>query len=154
MSGSAAVALLRAGRIDDLPALLQLEATFPGDRLSPRQLRYHLRRPPRLLVAEDARGIAGYSLLLRRAGERRARLYSLVVAADRRGAGIGRALLEAAERAAAAAGADGMRLEVRADNVAAIALYRRAGYIETGHRRGYYDDGEAAVCMARDFAAP
>ena len=153
MNGSAAVALLREGCPGDLPALFQLEAAFPGDRLSLRQLRYHLRRPPRIVVAEDAGGIAGYSLLLRRAGERRARLYSLVVATDRRGRGIGRMLLAAAERAAAAGGAHGLRLEVRVDNADAIELYRRAGYSETGRRSNYYDDGETALCMARDFPA-
>ena len=39
-------------------------------------------------------------------------------------------------------------LEVRADNTAAIALYVRAGWRASGHRRGYYRDGSDATRMS------
>ena len=38
-------------------------------------------------------------------------------------------------------------LEVRASNAAAAGLYAKLGFVEEGRRRGYYDDGEDAVCM-------
>ena len=38
-------------------------------------------------------------------------------------------------------------LEVRASNAAASGLYAKLGFVEEGRRRGYYDDGEDAVCM-------
>ncbi|MBI2779202.1 MAG: GNAT family N-acetyltransferase [Gammaproteobacteria bacterium] len=55
-------------------------------------------------------------------------VYSLVVDPACQGRGIARGLLEAAEQAAAAKGCITMRLEVRADNEAAIRLYCKAGY--------------------------
>lgn len=143
---------LRDATLADLPALLALEAQFPGDRLSRRQLRHHLQHG-RIRVAEQAGGIAGYHLLLWRSGSRVARLYSIVVADACRGQGIGARLLADAERAAAAGAAAELRLEVRADNPTAIGLYLRHGFRETGRRPGYYDDGEAAVCMRRPIPA-
>jgi len=41
-------------------------------------------------------------------------------------------------------------LEVRADNVGAIALYEKCGFAETGRRKRYYADGADAVCMTRE----
>ncbi len=38
-------------------------------------------------------------------------------------------------------------LEVRASNASASGLYAKLGFVEEGRRRGYYDDGEDAVCM-------
>lgn len=40
-------------------------------------------------------------------------------------------------------------LEVRAGNHAALALYRRNGFIECGCRRGYYSDTEDAILMEK-----
>jgi ribosomal-protein-alanine N-acetyltransferase len=46
-------------------------------------------------------------------------------------------------------------LEVRAGNAAALALYRKSDFQETGLRRGYYaDPPEDAVVMARDLSTP
>ena len=138
----------------DLPALSGLEAQFPGDRLSRRQLRHHLSSPRAALrVLEGPSGLLGYSLLLNRRGSALWRLYSLVVDASARGAGLGRILLLDAERHAAAAGAAALRLEVRADNQAAIALYLRAGYGERASKPGYYDDGVDARVLQRSLAS-
>jgi [ribosomal protein S18]-alanine N-acetyltransferase len=141
---------LRWAQPEDLPALQALEAGFPGDRLSPRQLRRHLDAGARLRVAVDDEGrLLGYALVLRRSGSRLARLYSLAVAAAARGRGLGRALLGDAERLARQAGATALRLEVRCDNAAAIALYRGAGYRDDGRRAAYYEDGTDALRMRR-----
>ena len=63
---SADAPVFRDATIDDLPRLLQIEAQFPGDRLSPRQFRHHLRRGARIRVVENAGHIVGYSLVLLR----------------------------------------------------------------------------------------
>ncbi len=140
---------IRSAVATDLPELQRLEAQFPGDRLSRRQLRYHLARPGRVLrVQPAAGGLAGYALLLLPAG-RPARLYSIVVDSAARGAGIGARLLRDAEACARGMGADRLRLEVRADNAAAQALYRAAGYELFGVHRTYYDDGGDALRFER-----
>jgi ribosomal protein S18 acetylase RimI-like enzyme len=53
---------------------------------------------------------------------------NIFVRPDRRGEGIGSALLAAAERRLAARGVDVISLEVMADNETARRFYRRAGY--------------------------
>lgn len=154
MSADAASVSLRDGRLDDLPALLALEAQFPGDRLSARQFRRHLISPSaRLRVIELGTTLAGYALLFRRRGSTMARLYSIAVDASARGRGIGAALLADAEAAARAAGATALRLEVRFDNAAAIALYRARGYREFGRHGGYYADGADALRFEKPLAA-
>jgi ribosomal protein S18 acetylase RimI-like enzyme len=146
--------LLRQAEPDDLPQLLRLEAQFPGDRLAPRQLRFHLKKiDGRLRVIADGSKILGYSLALRRSGSRIARLYSLVIDQQLRGSGFGGRLLRDAEATAQIAGADVIRLEVRADNAAAIALYRRAGYYDIGQRWRYYDDGADALRLEKSLGA-
>lgn len=134
---------VRTARLADLPALLVIEARFPGDRLSPRQFRYHLASPrARLRVATSAAdGVLGYHLLLVSGWSRWGRLYSLAVDPAARGRGVGRSLLADAERQARTAGCHGMKLEVRQDNLAARALYEGAGYRFDAALPGYYDDG-------------
>ncbi len=135
----------------DLARLVELEARFPGDRLSRRALRHHLRSPnARLIVAHLAGRVVGYALLLRTRRSPWWRLYSLVRAADAP-AGTGRALVEAVLAAARSAGARGIRLEVRADNLQAIRLYESCGFRLFGSRPDYYEDGATALRMAWDL---
>jgi [ribosomal protein S18]-alanine N-acetyltransferase len=145
--------LLRDATTDDLPALLGLESSFPGDRLSARQYRHHLRNPrARLRVATVEGRLVGSSLLLTRAGSRRARLYSIVVDPACRGRGVGRVLAEDVLKQAREAGCDRLDLEVRADNASAQALYRALGFSEQRRLPGYYDDGMDGVRLERATA--
>ena len=133
---------LRTARATDLPALLALEQTFPGDRMSARQFRHHLASPrARWRVAEQGGRLLGYALVLLRRGSDRARLYSIAVDPDARGHGLGRRLLAAAEKDAARAGCTVVSLEVRQDNPAANALYQSAGYRRLAALPAYYEDG-------------
>lgn len=144
----------RDATLADLPALLALEQQFPGDRLGRRAFRHHLRRPSsRLRVACAGEAAGGYSLILHRADSADARLYSLIVAPALRGGGLGARLLADAERCARADGAHGLRLEVRADNATALRLYLRAGYVRSGARIRYYEDGADAVRLRKDLSA-
>ncbi len=59
-------------------------------------------------------------------------LYSVWVAPEARGQGVGRALVEEAVRAAREAGYTRMVLEVSEHGLAARALYARLGFMETG----------------------
>lgn len=139
----------------DLPRLLALEAMFAGDRLSPRQFRHHLVSPrARLRVIECGGRVSAYALVLLRQGSRIARLYSIAVDPALRGAGLGAALLDDALQQAGAAGRACLRLEVRQDNVAAIALYRRAGFVPFGEIPGYYEDGCTALRLERAVNHP
>ena len=96
----------------------------------------------------------GGCALVRTAGGE-AELLTIAVAPEARRRGLGAALLDGCLAEAAAAGAERLHLEVSAANAPAIALYTRAGFAETGRRRGYYagDGGrEDALLMSRSLA--
>jgi ribosomal-protein-alanine acetyltransferase len=145
---------VRAARRADIAALAALESLFPGDRLSRASFRHLLTRGHAgVWVRTERDRVVGNAVVLYRHGSRRARLYSLVTHPDCRGRGIGAQLLARAERAARERGCERMTLEVRPDNTAALALYRRCGYAETGRRRGFYEDGSDALCLERPLSA-
>lgn len=138
----------------DLEALETLELSFPGDRLPRASLARLLGRDSaELWVAEADGRVIGDAVVLFRKGFASARLYSLVVSLESRGRGVARALLARAEQGARERGAVSMRLEVRADNGAAIALYRREGYEVVGSTAEYYQDHSEALRMLKRFAA-
>ena len=77
----------------------------------------------------------------------------LAVRRDHQGAGLGSALMRQLELFGRQRGASQITLEAREHNVAALALYQRAGFAIVGRRPRYYtDSGEAAVLMTRDLA--
>lgn len=144
---------LREAEPEDLEALMRLEEqSFSSDRFSRAQYERLLEsREGTTLVVEVVGEIAGSAIVLWRRGYRGARLYSIAVAPDHRGEGLGRMLLEAAEQAALRHGCSRMSLEVRKDNEAAIELYRTAGYRHSREIPGYYEDGADAVRLIHDF---
>jgi ribosomal-protein-alanine acetyltransferase len=138
---------IRAASPNDLDAIFALEqAVFSADRLSRRSLRAFIQSPNRpLLVAMLEGSLAGYALVALREGSAAARLYSIAVDPSRGRRGVGRALMAASERYTAAHGRQSLRLEVRSDNHAAIALYERLGFRQFGQYDGYYADGACAL---------
>ena len=86
---------IRAASPDDIDALSAIEAAvFATDRISRRSFRALIARPTAAtLVAEADGAVAGYAMILFRAGTGMARLYSLAVAPERAGRGLGKKLL-------------------------------------------------------------
>ena len=144
---------VRRGTPDDLAALGAIESSvFPGDRLSRRSFRRLLSAPSAVtLVAVAGERIVGYAIVLLRRSSSVARLYSLARDATDGSRGIGTTLLEAAEREAAARGASQIRLELRADNAAALNLYERHGYVVFGRTADYYEDHADALRMRKSL---
>lgn len=143
----------RYAQVTDMPALLDLEqASFSGDRLSRRRLLHWIQADNAfLLVAEREQRIVAYALVLLRKGQRLARLYSLAVAEECKGQGIGRLLLQQAEVEAKQRGWQVMRLEVAENNYAAIALYESQGYQVFATYPEYYDDHQNALRMEKNL---
>jgi [ribosomal protein S18]-alanine N-acetyltransferase len=138
-------ARIRSAEPADIGALIDLEnRSFSSDRISRSGLRRLIASPSaEVIVAAQGEAVAGYAVLLYRAGSRLARLYSLAVASEFRG--LGRELLAAAETHASRHGCSLLRLEVRHDNQRAVNLYERAGYRRFGEKAGYYADGATAL---------
>ena len=88
---------------------------------------------PMCFVIGDARGFA-----MGRAVAGEAELLTLAVDPLLRRQGIGATLVQNFLTAARGRGAESAFLEVIEDNHAARELYLKAGFVETGLRRGYY----------------
>jgi ribosomal protein S18 acetylase RimI-like enzyme len=146
--------VVRRATRGDLAALDALEGTFPGDRISRASFARFLQAPTAdVWVAESAGRVVGDAVVVYRRPFLSARLYSIVVDPAWRGRGVARSLLERSERGARERGCVTMRLEVRDDNEAAIALYRSVGYDDVGRTDDYYEDGSAARRMRKRFVS-
>jgi [ribosomal protein S18]-alanine N-acetyltransferase len=79
-------------------------------------------------------------------------LMNVTVLPEVRRHGLGTALVRHALTAAGAQGARTALLEVRASNGAALAMYRKLGFVQKSVRQGYYDHPrEDAVIMMREL---
>jgi ribosomal-protein-alanine N-acetyltransferase len=149
-SAEGRAAVIRAGRRGDLAAIASIERRSFQNPWSEKSLAEALESDPPITVlvaAGEGNAPLGYAILRVAAGE--AEVLSLAVEPGARRQGQGRALLEAALERAREAGAAAIHLEVRVTNAAALALYRRLGFVEVGRRRSYYADGTDAFLMRR-----
>jgi RimJ/RimL family protein N-acetyltransferase len=140
---------VRPGTDDDLDAAVELTEAVaiegrwiateaPVDRIARRALyESSIRRPDaQLFVAEDDGRIVGHlGMEVQSYGVAD---FGMMVATDRRGEGVGGALLTAAIDWARHAGAHKIALQVWPDNDAAIALYRKFGFEQEGLLRRHY----------------
>jgi [ribosomal protein S18]-alanine N-acetyltransferase len=142
---------VRLATLSDLDGIHALEnASFQHDRLSRRAIRSFIAAPHgRLLVAKFGVVLAGYGVLVLRINSRVARLYSIAVDPRFGRRGVGRALMQGAEDLATERGCVVLRLEVRQENAAAIALYESHGYQPFGEYHDYYQDGASALRMEK-----
>jgi len=137
---------IRKGRASDLAAVMALDREIPNgphwtemqwlDMLREETIS-HVQRW--VFVAEGSNGsLAGSVVVGFVAGT--AELEWIAVSAVARRCGLGRALCARAVDWAVTQGATEVHLELRASNVAAMALYRSAGFVEQGKRKHYYSD--------------
>lgn len=87
-----------------------------------------------------------------------AELLTIAVSPAHRRNGLGKELLSDFESSAKHRGGKTCFLEVAANNVAAIALYTRHGYTESGRRKGYYSAKNIpttdAILLSRPLILP
>jgi len=103
-------------------------------------------------VGDDGR-VVGYVVadLVPNHGEGIGHVKDLAVASECRGRGVGSRLLGRALRALVDQGAGSVKLEVRQSNDDARKLYERFGFEHRGRVPRYYDNGEDAIVMVREF---
>jgi putative acetyltransferase len=142
----------------EVVALLAL-ADERSEALYPQESRHGLSLE--LLLAQDVRffvariggpavGCGGFRLL----SPCRAEMKRVFVAAEARGQGVGRAIVEAVEAAAASEGATTMYLETGVKSDEAIRLYGRLGYAECGPFADYRPDPLSVFMVKSLGAAP
>ena len=127
MSVQQLIKFAESGQLDEL---LNIESRcFQFDRISRRSFK-RLIKPGahQLIVLMQKQVVAGYALILYRAGTNLARLYSIAVLPEYQGKGYSRLLLTRAEELTLEKYCVFLRLEVDVNNATAISLYKKYGY--------------------------
>ncbi len=129
---------LRKAESTDLADLARLERETLEHPWTEAQLGEELlRADARVLIATEGAEVLGFALA--RLGAGVLELLRIGVDHAHRHRGIGGTLLAGVVQAAREAKADEVWLEVRAGNLAAVALYRKAGFEQVGRRPHYYE---------------
>ena len=121
-------------------------AAFPHEAWGAGALQVQLEMQSVLGLLDDRGGLA----LLRVTADE-AEILTIGVIPGMRRRGIGRDLLDECMRRTRALGARSLFLEVGVRNRAARALYEASGFVEVGHRRHYYANGEDALILRADL---
>jgi [ribosomal protein S18]-alanine N-acetyltransferase len=136
---------IRQFRAEDISAISEIEQLsfkdpFPTYFLS--QLADA--NPDTFLVAVKGDKIVGYAVIDKWPDQDH--LVSIAVLPESRRKGVGQALLaHLIEKLQTGS----LRLEVRRSNKAALDLYRKNGFVQTGLAHSYYTDGEDALQMEK-----
>ena len=146
----------RAGRIRDLKPgdmekILEIEyRCFPDPY--PLSLLNHLyeTNPDGFLVAEVDGKVAGYVIGVMRWGSN-GHIIAVAVDPPYRRCGVGTALMEKIMERLYSKGARVARLEVRKSNLGAQRFYSSLGFKPKEEIPFYYEDGETAILMTREF---
>lgn len=138
----------------DLPQVSKVErASFP-DRPYTRLdfVAYMLIAREGFIVASDRGSVVGYVIALSQGGE--GSIQSIAVSPEARGKGVGELLMRSALDHLSARSSR-VRLLVAAGNDAALRLYRKLSFEETGKVFAkYYSDGDDALEMDRELSRP
>jgi ribosomal-protein-alanine N-acetyltransferase len=144
--------LLRPMRDGDLDEVLQIEQAchpFPWSR---QMFSDCLAAGYRCVALAIPGQLAGYGIMM--FGYSEVQVLNLCIRAELRGRGHARALLEYLLRLARDGAATNALLEVRPSNLAALRLYRQAGFVQIGMRRDYYpavDGREDALVLRKSL---
>jgi [ribosomal protein S18]-alanine N-acetyltransferase len=132
----------------DADVLAAIHATaFPaGDAWSRDVFDLQLALPNVFALLHESSG-----LIMVRVAADEAEILTLAIAPTARRGGLGYFLLMKATESASYLGAQALFLEVSVTNIAARALYTKAGFIETGRRPHYYSDRSDALVLRLDL---
>jgi len=133
---------IQRATINDLETLYQIEREcFTIEAFSKEHIAYLLQNPNTIsLVAQTNGEIVGFivGLIHRQDKMITGRVYTIDVASKHRRKGVGLKLLDELERIFVKRGVKICYLEARANNVAALELYRKRGYVEMEKLKKYY----------------
>jgi ribosomal-protein-alanine N-acetyltransferase len=149
----------RRAKVADCAALAEIHVTSFKRGWSDSEFEALLVQPGVFAVLAERRGRFGSrapaGFIFYRATVEEAEILSVAVAPEFRRRGVGRALIEEAMRHLYRVGARSIHLEVEDGNHAAINLYRRVEFRESGRRPAYYQQGRdkpaGALVMARQL---
>lgn len=137
-------------RNSDVDPVARLAVQTLQERYAPEWLAEHANLDNgTFLVARDipTNQVVGFALA--QTGEAEGHLLALAVDSQRRGQGIGRALLADVREHMRRQGAMRLKLDVRWDDPSARRFYARQGFAPAGIKEGVYSDGSDALEMAK-----
>ncbi len=135
----------------DLDEVLPIEASSFSSPWSRRHFLDELTSPLSFpMVARMSDGlVAGYICMMMVLDE--GSVLNVAVHPQLRRKGIGKMMIQAALAEFHSRGASFVALEVRPTNKAALSIYEGFGFVVTGRRKAYYENGEDAVLMEYDI---
>lgn len=148
--------LIEYATVKDIARLVEIENelfdsnNFP---LSKNNFYYHIKKNNLFLVAKYNSVLVGYILILNKKNSKIARIYSFGISKYFQGHGFAQKLLNESFSHVRSynANINAMSLEVRADNVKAIALYKKMGFRQKEILYSYYLDNENAIKMIKNI---
>ena len=140
--------IIRKMTLDDLEQVIAIDQVSFSLPWPPRSFQFELTDNPasRSWVAEVGGRVAAMLVAWLIVDE--IHIATIATHPDFRKQGIGEKLLSFTLQSAKDEGAVTSFLEVREGNSAALMMYHKFGYVESGRREGYYkDNGEDAILM-------
>ena len=137
----------------DLPVFVSLDKElFPYSPWSPAQYKEEFSSPTRYFVVavNETQSIVGYAGVFAPGGAE-ADVLTVGVIPEHRGRGIAKELMALITDWAITRGSIAMMLEVKTDNIEAIAMYESLGYSQLNIRKDYFGSGLDALVMRRDL---
>jgi ribosomal-protein-alanine N-acetyltransferase len=145
---------IRDMKSNDLAKVLEIEQTlFPTDAWTKALFLEELAQVPisrAVVVAEIDQLIIGYASL--RFVGKEGDINTIAISPSHQRCGYGNQLLTWMLRTAKVKGVRDLFLDVRADNVAAIEMYKNAGFERIDIRRNYYDHAVDAHVMRKKIS--
>jgi ribosomal protein S18 acetylase RimI-like enzyme len=135
----------------DLPELSKIEEDcFGSERFNTETVRaFVIRDDTFVLVAFEGNEILGSAMCIVSELDLNGKIASIAVLKQRRGTGIGAALLDECEKVFRSHGLVRYSLEVEASNSLAIALYASRGYVVKASIQDFYGAGRPAFYMEK-----
>jgi [ribosomal protein S18]-alanine N-acetyltransferase len=132
----------RLAHVDDLLSLASIESAAGFNHWSEAQLEESLQNHT-VFVAEECGELTGFAIFHTIIDE--AELLNIVVAPAQQGKGIGKALLLYVLKIYNAQNIERCFLEVAVNNLPAVALYKRLGFMQVGLRKNYYVTAQGKI---------
>ena len=140
-----------AGELD-LPRILEIDRESITPPWTELDMQSELGRADSTFIAAAEYGgvsVVGF-IILRRVSIDEGEIFRIAVAKSARRRGVGDMLMRMILNYADNIALKTLYLEVRESNKAAITLYRKYGFVQSGRRKGYYDNPtEDATIMTR-----
>jgi ribosomal protein S18 acetylase RimI-like enzyme len=141
----------------DFEALWRIDQACFDPRLaySRPEMAFYMHRPGSFTLVAEAEGGKGRGVLgfiVAETGRNSGHIITIDVVAEARRAGVGSAMMRAAEKQLAQAGALAVALETPVNNEAAIRFYKQQGYFVGKTVAGYYSGQLDALVMTKDLA--